>query len=207
MSTATIAFVRGVTAASTAAGSRVSVRGSTSANTGVAPSYMTQFADATKENGDVIASSPGPSPASRAQRWRPAVPLETAAAWRAPTRSANASSKRAIIGPSDRRPERSTSRRSSSSRSSTNGARAGSRRHGSAVPRPPALARSRLRGRRVLVYSSQCAHARVAPGRVSRYARWISVVTGPGSPISTSSIARIGVTSAAVPHHEDLVAA
>ena len=38
MSTATIAFVRGVIAASTAAGSMFSVRASTSANTGVAPS-------------------------------------------------------------------------------------------------------------------------------------------------------------------------
>jgi len=38
MSTATIAFVRGVIAASTAAGSRFSVCGSMSAKTGVAPS-------------------------------------------------------------------------------------------------------------------------------------------------------------------------
>ena len=38
MSTATIAFVRGVIAASTAAGSRLNVRGSMSAKTGVAPS-------------------------------------------------------------------------------------------------------------------------------------------------------------------------
>jgi hypothetical protein len=37
MSTATIALVRGVIAASTAAGSRFSVSGWTSANTGVAP--------------------------------------------------------------------------------------------------------------------------------------------------------------------------
>jgi hypothetical protein len=38
MSTATIPFVRGVIAASTAAGSRFIVRSSTSAKTGVAPS-------------------------------------------------------------------------------------------------------------------------------------------------------------------------
>src|SRR5207237_10729002 len=63
MSTATTAFVRSVIAASTAAGSRFSVRGSTSAKTGVAPSKMKQLADATKETGEVIASSPGPRPA------------------------------------------------------------------------------------------------------------------------------------------------
>src|SRR5918996_592737 len=54
MSTATTAFVRGVIAASTAPGSRLSVCGSMSANTGVAPSSRKQFADATNENGDVI---------------------------------------------------------------------------------------------------------------------------------------------------------
>ncbi len=63
MSTATIARVRSVIAASTAAGSMLSVTGSTSAKTGVAPSRMKQFADATNDSGDVIASSPGPSPA------------------------------------------------------------------------------------------------------------------------------------------------
>ena len=80
MSTATIAFVRSVIAASTAAGSRFSVRGSTSAKTGVAPSTTKQFADATNENGEVIASSPGPRPAARARRCSPAVPLESATA-------------------------------------------------------------------------------------------------------------------------------
>ena len=71
MSTATIAFVRSVIAASTAAGSRLSVRGSTSAKTGVAPSKMKQFAEETNESGEVIASSPGPSPAMRAQQVQP----------------------------------------------------------------------------------------------------------------------------------------
>ena len=109
MSTATIAFVRSVMAASTAAGSRFSVRGSTSAKTGVAPSKMKQLAEETNESGEVIASSPGPSLAIRARRCRPAVPLETAAAKGAPTRSAISSSKRSIVGPSESRPERSTS--------------------------------------------------------------------------------------------------
>ena len=58
MSTATIAFVRFVIAASTAAGSMFSVWGSTSANTGVPPSRMKQLAEATNEIGDVITSSP-----------------------------------------------------------------------------------------------------------------------------------------------------
>ena len=80
MSTATTAFVRSVIAASSAAGSMFSVRGSTSAKTGVAPSKMKQFAEETNESGEVITSSPGPSPAMCASRCRPAVPLETAAA-------------------------------------------------------------------------------------------------------------------------------
>ena len=80
MSTATTAFVRSVIAASTAAGSRFSVRGSTSAKTGVAPSKMKQLAEATNETGEVIASSPGPRPAMWQSRCSPAVPLETAAA-------------------------------------------------------------------------------------------------------------------------------
>jgi hypothetical protein len=68
-----------VIAASTAAGSRLSVCESTSAKTGVAPSYSAQFAEATKEKGVVTTSSPGPTPARRIPRWSPAVPLETAA--------------------------------------------------------------------------------------------------------------------------------
>src|SRR6266511_3286140 len=47
--------------------------------------------------------------------------------------------------------------------------------------------------------SRHCAHRSVAPFAVSRYAFWISFVISP-TPISISSISRIGVTSAAVPH-------
>src|SRR3954468_18715829 len=122
MSTATTAFVRSVTAASTAAGSRLSVRGSMSAKTGVAPSYSAQFAEATNEYGDVITSSPGPTPASRMQRCSPAVPDETAAAYGTPIESASSDSNRGPVGPSDSQPERSTSSTSSSSRSSIHGA-------------------------------------------------------------------------------------
>src|SRR5688572_3939106 len=127
MSTATIAFVRSVIAAPTAAGSRFSVRGSTSAKTGVAPSTTKQFADATNEKGEVIASSPGPSPAARASRCSPAVPLESETAYGAPVRSAISSSNRSIMGPSESRPERSTSSTSSSSRSPRYGRESGIR--------------------------------------------------------------------------------
>src|SRR5581483_988260 len=57
-----------------------------------------QFAEATNEYGDVITSSPGPTPARRMQRWRPAVPDETAAQCSAPTASASARSKRGRAG-------------------------------------------------------------------------------------------------------------
>src|SRR4029453_5581825 len=74
MSTTTIPFVRSVIAASTAAGSRLSVCGSTSANTGTPPSKMKQFAVATKATGDVITSSPGSTPAMWQSMGSPAVP-------------------------------------------------------------------------------------------------------------------------------------
>src|SRR5512133_137586 len=48
-------------------------------------------------------------------------------------------------------------------------------------------------------YSSQCDQRSLCPRTVSRYARWIASVTGPGGPIGWSSTSRNGVTSAAVP--------
>src|SRR5581483_1497851 len=102
--------------ASTAAGSRLKVRRSTSAKTGTPPSYTKQLALAANEYGDVITSSPGAIPAVMQSRGSPAVPDDTAAAYGAPTRAANASSNASIVGPSDRRPERRTSSTSSSSR-------------------------------------------------------------------------------------------
>src|ERR1700682_4602347 len=86
---------------------------------------MKQFADAANEYGDVMTSSPLPMPAEMHSRCSPAVPDETAAAYGAPTFAANASSKRSIIGPSERRPDRSTSSTSSSSRASTYGPESG----------------------------------------------------------------------------------
>ena len=82
---------------------------------------MKQFAEAANESVDVITSSPGSIPAIRQSRWSPAVPLETAAAYGAPTRSATRRSNSSIVGPSDSRPERRTSSTSSSSRSPIHG--------------------------------------------------------------------------------------
>src|ERR1700712_3809221 len=61
-------------------------------------------------------------PAIRTARCRPAVPLETAVAWRVPVNDAKSPSKRRSFGPSPRMPERSASSTSSSSRAPTSGA-------------------------------------------------------------------------------------
>src|SRR5438105_1969406 len=125
MCTGSSAAVRGVSAASAAHGSRFSVVGSMSANTGRARSYSTALAEATKENGLVITSSPSRTPAARSARCRPAVPLDTALASLAPTRAANARSNCMVHGPSDRRPERSTSTTARSSASPSAGRASG----------------------------------------------------------------------------------
>src|SRR5690606_27066054 len=68
-----IAFVRGETAASTAAGSMHSVSGRTSTRTGRAPTCSTTFAVAAKVSVGTITSSPGPTPSATSATWRPAV--------------------------------------------------------------------------------------------------------------------------------------
>ena len=109
-----------MTAAAAAPGSRLSVTGSMSANMGRARSKIATLALATNENGVVTTSSPSLTPTARSARCSPAVPLETALAWAAPARGANARSNSPSIGPSDSRPERSTpSTRSSSAAPST----------------------------------------------------------------------------------------
>ena len=118
------------------------------------------------------------------------MPLDTAAAYGAPTSSANASSKRSIVGPSESRPERSTSATSSSSRSSSHG-----------LERP--IVRTAATGvyaaeGDISTTSSQWLQRSLRPCTVSRYACWSSSVTGP-TPISRSSTARTGATSVAVP--------
>ena len=83
--TGRIARVRGVSAASADAGVSWSVPGSTSANTGRAPTSSTQFAVAGQVIGVVTTSSPGPIPCARSARWSAAVHDETAAACSLPT--------------------------------------------------------------------------------------------------------------------------
>ena len=76
----------------------------------------------------------------------PRCPDDTAAAYGAPTFSAKSSSKRSIAGPSESRPDRSTSRTSSSSRSSMYGDESGicrmSASHASAGALSPTVTRS-----------------------------------------------------------------
>ena len=117
--------VRSPTAAAAAAGSRLRVSGSTSQKTGRAPSYSRQLAEATKLKGLVRTSSPAPHPCSRTPRCSAAVPLETATASSTPSQAANSRSKRSPIGPSESRPERSTSTTSSSSRAPSSGLASG----------------------------------------------------------------------------------
>ena len=136
---------------------------------------MKQFADAANEYGDVITSSPASMPAEMQSRCRPDVPDETAAAYGAPTFAANASSKRSIVGPSESRPERSTSRTSSSSRASMYGPESG-------TGRPHLLGHACVLA--AGAYSSHCDQRSLRPCTVSRYACWISTVTGPGRPMT-----------------------
>src|SRR5919197_329167 len=98
--------VRSPTAAAAAAGSMLSVAGSMSQKTGVTPSYSRQLAEATKLNGLVMTSSPGPQSSARTPRWRAAVPEDTPTASSTPSHSAKAPSKRSSAGPSESLPER-----------------------------------------------------------------------------------------------------
>ena len=79
MCTGSSALVRPVIAAAAASGSRLSVTGSMSANTGLARSNRIAFADATNENGDVTTSSPSVTPTARRARCSAAVPDDTRA--------------------------------------------------------------------------------------------------------------------------------
>src|SRR4051812_36906229 len=113
--------VRSVTTAAAATGSMLSVTGSMSQKTGVTPSYSRQLAEETKLNGLVTTSSPEPQPKARTPRWSAVVPEETATASSDPILAAKSRSNRSSMGPSDRRPERRTSRTSSSSRGPRSG--------------------------------------------------------------------------------------
>src|SRR5688500_20400868 len=85
-----IALVRGVMRAATDWRSTNSVSGSTSAKTGVAPSYSAQFDEAAEVIAVTITSSPGPTATACTAACRAAVPLQTTTACVAPTLAASA---------------------------------------------------------------------------------------------------------------------
>src|SRR4051812_22760581 len=140
MWTGRIGVVRWVTAAAAASGSRFSVTGSMSANTGRARSNTQTFALATNENGDVTTSSPSDTPTARSPRCSPAVPLDTALACAAPSREAKASSNAGTRGPSESWPERRTSMTAASSASPRTGLASGI--GPVSPPQPPPAARA-----------------------------------------------------------------
>ena len=75
--TGTIAFVRGVIAASRRSEFRFMSSRRTSTNRGVAPSSAAEDAEAMNEFGAVITSSPGPIPSERSTRISADVPSAT----------------------------------------------------------------------------------------------------------------------------------
>src|SRR6478736_4754840 len=119
------AAVRGVTAASTAAGSRPKLPGSMSANTTSAPTSRTALAEAANEKDGTITSSPGPMPRASRSMCSAEVPELTATQWRPSTSSEKPSSKAATSGPCTTRPLRSTRTAASISSSPMTGRAAG----------------------------------------------------------------------------------
>src|SRR5689334_61488 len=103
-----IAFVRGVIAASTCAGSMLSVSGSMSTKTGVAPTSRMVLPVAAKLNGVVITSSPAPMPCANSATCSAAVPDETATASDTPHSSAKRRSNSSTCLPWANCPDAST---------------------------------------------------------------------------------------------------
>src|SRR6185295_2085728 len=103
-----MARVRGVIERSTPAGSRLNVPGSTSTKTGVAPAITMVVAEATKENAEVMTSSPGLTPTALSARSRASVPEPVPTPWRAPHTSASSRSSALPSGPRMNRQESST---------------------------------------------------------------------------------------------------
>src|SRR5438105_3091701 len=89
-----MARVRGVMAASTAAGSILNVSGSMSTNTGVPPALWIVPAVAKNVKGVVMTSSPGPRSSALRGRSSASVPLAQAMPCVAPARRATAASRR-----------------------------------------------------------------------------------------------------------------
>ena len=94
-----IAFVRGVIAASTRAGSMLKSTGSTSTKTGFAPSRAIAPAVAKKLNGVVTTSSPSCTSSAISAITSASVPLETPTACFTPEYAATSSSSRFTFGP------------------------------------------------------------------------------------------------------------
>ena len=85
--------------ASMQAGSMFQVASSISANTGLAPTYRAQLAEAAKVIGVVMSSSPGPRPIAITAMWRAAVSLEHRTACFAPVTRQSFSSHSVMWGP------------------------------------------------------------------------------------------------------------
>ena len=94
-----IAFVRGVIAASTAAGSMQKSSSRMSTRTGVAPARRITLTVALKLNETVMTSSPGPMPSACSTASWATVPLLIRTAWRTPQYAAQASSNAAVRRP------------------------------------------------------------------------------------------------------------
>src|SRR5690606_56578 len=97
--TGMMALVRGVILASISDVSILQVSGSTSTNTGLAPSSTMTSAVATKVNDVVMTSSPGPMPSAIRDMSRASVPDATVMQWRAPLWAQRAASSSLTSGP------------------------------------------------------------------------------------------------------------
>src|SRR5450755_1854298 len=97
--TGRIARVRGVIAATIFSASILWLRGSISANTGVAPTSMMTLAVATHEFGVVMTSSPGPTPAMRKAVSMVHVPELNVRTGRPEKKPDNSDSKACTLGP------------------------------------------------------------------------------------------------------------
>ena len=113
-----IARVRAVTAAATARGSMLKVRGSMSTNAGHAPTWRMAFAVAMQVNAGQITSSPGPTPLRCSAICIAEVHELVATACSAPIHAASRCSNSTAFGPWLTHPERMTGATALASRSS-----------------------------------------------------------------------------------------
>ena len=75
--------------------------GSTSTKTGVAPAMTTVVAEATKENAEVMTSSPGATPTAFRASSSASVPEPVPTPWRAPHEGGQLALERLPLGPED----------------------------------------------------------------------------------------------------------